>query len=67
MTHAQFLDVMLMARKRMTQCIDRFDALAYNPHDRSFTELGLDQLVLETMSTLRRFYLLHSGLNPHIP
>jgi hypothetical protein len=46
------LDAMLMTRQQMSQRIDRFDALVYNPHDRGLTERGLDRLLLETMSAL---------------
>jgi hypothetical protein len=58
---------MLMARRQMSRCIDRFDALVYNPHDRGFMERGLDQLALETISTLRRVYVLRSGLDTGVP
>lgn len=67
MTNPELLNAILAARRQMTRCIDRFDALVYNPYDRSFTEQGLDQLLLETMSTLRRVYVLRSGLDPRIP
>jgi hypothetical protein len=67
MTHAQLLNVMLMARKRMTQCIDCFDVLLYKSQDRGVTERGLDQLLLETMTTLRRVYDLRNGLDAGVP
>jgi hypothetical protein len=67
MTHAQLLNVMLMARKRMPQCIDRFHVLLYKPQDRGLTERGLDQLLLETMNALRRVYELRNGLDAGAP
>lgn len=67
MTDPQLLDAMLMARRQMTRCIDRFDALLYNPYDRSLTERGLDQLVLETIRRLRRLYMLRTGLDAGVP
>jgi hypothetical protein len=67
MPNSERLNAMVAARRQMARCIDRFDALVYNPHDHSFMERGLDPLVLETMRTLRRFYVLHSGLDSHIP
>jgi hypothetical protein len=67
MTHTQLLNVMLMARKRMSQCIDRFDVLLYKVQDRGLTERGLDQLLLETISALRRVYEVRNGLDTGVP
>jgi hypothetical protein len=67
MTDPQLLDAMLMARRQMTRCIDRFDALLYNPSDRSLTERGLDQLVLDTIRRLRRLYVLRTGQDAGVP
>jgi hypothetical protein len=61
------LDAMLVARRQMSRCIDRFDTLLYNPHDRGFTEQGLDRLVLETISTLRQVSALRHGQNSGVP
>ena len=46
-----------MTRRQMNRCIDRFDALVYTPHNRGFTERGLDQVLLDTMRALRRVYM----------
>jgi hypothetical protein len=35
------LEAMLMTRRQMNRCIERFDALVYTPHERGFTERGL--------------------------
>jgi hypothetical protein len=35
------LDAMLMTRRQMSRCIERFDALVSTPHERGFTERGL--------------------------
>lgn len=67
MTHNQLLNVMLMARKQMTQCIDRFDVLLYKPQDHGMAERGLDQILLETISVLRHVYELRNGLDAGVP
>jgi hypothetical protein len=66
-TTAPQLDVMLQARRQMTWCIDRFDVLLYNSHDHARAEKGLDQLVLETMSALRRVYVARNGVEGGVP
>jgi hypothetical protein len=51
----------------MTRCIDCFDTLLYNAHDHARAEQGLEQLVLETMSALRRVYVARNGVEGGVP
>jgi hypothetical protein len=66
-TTAPQLNVMLQARGQMTRCIDCFDTLLYNAHDHARAEQGLEQLVLETMSALRRVYVARNGVEGGVP
>jgi hypothetical protein len=61
------LNAMLQARGQLTKCVDGFDTLLYNAHDHARAERGLDQLVLDTIRALRRFYVVRTGIDADVP